>query len=307
MTQSLKAVIKGKSGIENIRDFVFGSGAYIDVYTNKYGVLQIEPYDKNEWLKSCVEIPFTEIQDMKVGFNTTNIITYVNIQSQDQLGAGKRYDSKDLVGIDLGAIFGNNSGSISNPNQKTNTTSTKKSTSTSTTKKTSGNPYNTKKKMIYLNSDNIYGKSTDKKFLEDIGKKLKKQGWSYKIIGVGPNTHTETYARKYKNGVWFCVYGGADGAVFRECAGKNSYTNTLKKNNLRTVIGMRAGCSILKGGKCYKYLKRAHDDNYSPSSYKGISNPLDMLTKAKVPIMYASTVDKMVSKFLAGGDNPKAC
>jgi hypothetical protein len=127
---------------------------------------------------------------------------------------------------------------------------------------------------------------------------LKKQGWSYKIIGVGPNTHTETYARKYKNGVWFCVYGGADGAVFRECARKNSYTNTLKKNNLRTVIGMRQGCDIRKGGKCYKWLRRAHDDNYSPSSFKGLANPSDYLLSHGYKYSFTNNVDTIVNEFI---------
>ena len=81
----------------------------------------------------------------------------------------------------------------------------------------------------------------------------------------------------------------------------------MKKNNLRTVIGMHGGGDIRKGGKYYKFLPRAHDDNYIPKSFKGIKYPLSVLTKGKVPIMYASTADKMVAKFLAGGDNPKAC
>ena len=311
MTTSLKSIIKGKSGIEIIRDFVFGSGAYVDVYANKYGVLQIEPYHKNDWLKSCVEIPFEEIEDMKVSFNTTNIVTGVQVQSKDQLNVGKTYSSKDTIGLDLAAIFGNNGVSISNPNTTSN--ASKNSNDTSTAKKNNGNPYNTKKKNVYISSDNIKNKSSDKQFMEDIGKKLKKQGWNYKIVGLGPNFHSEKYAKKYKDGVWFCIYGGADPAVFRECTGNNSYTKTLNKNNLRTVIGMRTGvvsgkpCDIRKGGKCYSYLKRAHDDNYSKSSFKGLKNPLDVLTKGKVPIMYESTADKMVAKFLKGGDNPKAC
>ena len=319
MTQSLKDVIKGKSAIEIIRDYCFGCGAYIDVYPSKYGAIQIEPYHKDDWLKSTVEIPYNIIQDMKVGFNTTNIITGVNIQASDELSTGDSLSASSLVNLDLQGIFGNNTASISNPNKtattnstaaaKTNTTvnnTSKNNTSTATAKKTNGNPYNTKKKKIYLNSDNIVNKSTDKAFLNNIAAKLKKQGWSTKVIGVDPNFHTEKYMKGCTDGVWFCVYGGADAAVFKETVGNNSYTKTLKKNNLRTVIGMKSGCDIRKGGKCYKYLKRAHDDNYSPSSFKGVSYPLDMLTKGKVPIMYASTVDKMVSKFLAGGDNPKS-
>ena len=306
MTKTFKSIIKGKTTIEVIRDFVLGSGGYIDVYPNKYGALQIEPYHKTDWLKSCVEIPFQDIQDMKVNFNTTNIVTGVEVQSTEQLAVGKQYTSKSVTGLDLEVIFGKKGETISNPNQSTTKNSTKKSNSTVTAKKTNGNPYGTKKKVVWLNSDNIRGKSTDKKFLNDIAKLLKKQGWTTKVVGVGPNFHTEKYMGP-KNGVWFCIYGGADAAVFKETVGKNSYTNKLKKLGSRTVIGMRQGCDIRKGGKCYKYLKRAHDDNYSPSSFKGISYPLDTLTKGKVPIMYAGTADKMVAKFLAGGDNPKAC
>lgn len=306
MTKSLKGIIKGKSIIEIVRDYVLGSGAYIDVYTNTYGVLKIEPFHKTDWFKTRVEIPFEAISDMKLSLNTTNMVTGVEVQSEDQLSVGKGYSSASLVNLDLAAFFGNNGVSISNPNQSASNAK-KTNTSTSTSKKNTSNPYNTKKKKVFLNSDNIRGKSTDNQFMKDIGKLLKKQGWSYKIVGVGPNFHTEKYAKKYKDGVWFCIYGGADGAVFREACRSNSYTNTLKKNNLRTVIGMRQGGDIRKGGKYYKWLPRAHDDNYSPSSYKGISYPLNMLTKGKVPIMYAGTAKNMVAKFLKGGDNPKAC
>lgn len=305
MTKSLKSIIKGKSAIELIRDFVFGSGAYVDVYPNKYGVLQIEPYHRTDWLKSCVEIPFEAIENMKLSFNTTNIVTGVNVQSSEQLSVGKGYSSATLVGLDLAAIFGNNGESISNPNKST-TNTTKTNNSTTTAKKNNGNPYKTKKKVVWLNSDNILGKTADKNFMNDIAKLLKKQGWTTKVVGVGPNFHTEKYMGP-KDGVWFCIYGGADAAVFKETVGKNSYTNKLKKLNSRTVIGMRQGCDIRKGGKCYKYLKRAHDDNYSPSSFKGLSYPINVLTKGKVPICYGSTAEKMVAKFLAGGDNPSAC
>lgn len=315
MTNTVQAVVKGKSTIELLRDLVIGTGAYIDVYANKYGIIQFEPYHKTDWLKSCVEVPFEAIQDMKVAYDTTNIISGVNVLSNDQLGSATDYTSEELVGIDLSAFVGSVGATVTSSKQTTTTTTTstaskttsKKSTSTSNSKKTTSNPYNTKKKQVFINSDNITSKSADKTFMNNLANKLKKQGWTTKVVGVGPNFHSEKYAKKYKNGVWFCIYGGADAAVFRETVGKNSYTNTLKKNNLRTVIGMRSGCDIRKGGKCYKYLKRAHDDNYSPSSFKGISYPLNTLTKGKVPIMYASTVDNMVAKFLKGGDNPKAC
>lgn len=303
MTQSMKGSIKGKSIIEVIRDYCLGSGAYIDVYPNKYGILQIEPYHKKDWLESNVTIPYHTIQDMKVKFDTKNIVTGVSITSSDSLKIGGSATSKELIGLDLAQLFGNNGASISTSKK----TKTKTSKGNTKTVKNTTNPYGTKLKKIYINSDNIYGKSTDRQFMKDFAAAMRKQGWKTKIIGWGPNTHTEKYMNGCKDGVWFCIYGGADAAVFRETVKKNSYTNKLKSLNSRTVIGMRTGGNIRKGGKYYKWLPRAHDDNYSPSSFKGISYPLATLTKGKVPIMYANSVKDMVAKFLAGGDNKEAC
>lgn len=306
MTAKYNVVIQGKTLIETIRDLVYGTGAYIDIYFDSYGICHIEPYHKAD-LKKGLVLSANTVTNRKFKFDTTNVITGVAVQSKDKLSPGSYYDSTNIVNLDLGAFFGDLSASITNPEKTTTATSsaaTKKSTTTTNTK----NPYNTKKKNIYISTDNIGTKTSDNKFMNDIAAKLKKQGWTTKIIGRGPNSHYyPNYAKNCKDGVWFCIFGGADAAVFKQCVGSNAYTNSLKKNNMRTVIGMHGGGDIRKGGKYYKWLPRAHDDNYSPKGFKGVSYPLDMLTKGKVPIMYANTADQMVSKFLAGGDNPKAC
>ena len=308
MTQKTKMIIRNQSWIEAIKTLVFGSGAYIDVYFDKYGIIHIEPYTKDDFYNTGLYLTTPEIAEATQEFDTTNIITGVVVHSSDKTKIGSAYGSSNLVNLNLTAIFGSLYTSIDNPNQETSTSSAKTSTTNkqSVTKTKTDNPYNTKKKVVWLNSDNILGKSTDRKFMEDVAKILQKHGWKTKIIGVGPNYHTETYMGP-KNGVWFCIYGGADGAVFREASRNNSYTNKLKRLGSRTVIGMHGGGDIRKGGKYYKFLPRAWDDNYSPSGYNGIKYPLDMLTKAKVPIMYASNAKQMAAKFLAGGDNPKAC
>lgn len=305
MTEKVNMVAKGESFIEAIRNLVYGSGAYIEVYFDIYGICHINPYHKDD-LKKGLVLSANTVTDRKFKFDTTNIITGAVVQSSDKLKAGTYYGAKEALNLDITAFFGDLSGSVnadSSTKGSTGSGASKKSTTTKNTK----NPYNTKKKKVYISSDNITSKSADKKFINDIAAKLKKNGWTTKVIGVGPNTHSERYMKNCTDGVWLCIYGGADAAVFKETVGKNSYTNKLKKNNLRTVIGMKQGGDIRKGGKYYKYLPRAHDDNYSPKSFRGISYPLNMLTKGKVPIMYAGTVDKMVAKFLAGGDNPKAC
>ena len=315
MTVKSNVIIRGKSWIEAIRDLVFGSGAYIDVYFDKYGRIQIDPYTKNDFFNTGLLLTSKEIGEYTQSFDTTNIITGVTVESNDKSKNGKHYTSRDLIGIDLAAIFGNLTTVIGNPNQSSSSTnsssnssrnSSSNSNKQSSTKTKTKNPYGTKKKVVWLNSDNIRGKSTDRKFMEDIAKILRKNGWKTKIVGVGPNYHTERYMGP-KNGIWFCIYGGADAAVFKETVGKNSYTNKLKRLGSRTVIGMRQGCDIRKGGKCYKWLKRAHDDNYSGSGFGGVKYPLKMLTNGKVPIGYADTAKQMAAKFLKGMDNPEAC
>lgn len=309
MTVKKKQIIRNKSWIEAMRDLVYGTGAYIDVYFDKYGRIQIEPYTKDDFFNTGLLLTANEITEYSESFDTTNIITGVTVQSTDKTKNGKHYTSRDLIGIDLSAIFGNLTAVIDNPNQNNSSSSSSKTTASkkkSSSKTKTSNPYGTKKKVVWLNSDNIKGKSSDRKFMEDIAKILKKHGWKTKIVGVGPNYHTEKYMGP-KNGIWFCIYGGADAAVFRETVGKNSYTNKLKKLGSRTVIGMHGGGDIRKGGKYYKWLPRAHDDNYSGSGFKGLKNPLSVLTKGKVPIGYASTAKQMAAKFLKGMDNPKAC
>lgn len=305
MTEKVNMVAKDKSFIDAIRDLVYGSGAYIEVYFDSYGICHINPYHKDD-LKKGLVLSANTVTNRKFKFDTTNIITGAVVQSKDKLKAGTYYGSSQVLNLDITAFFGDLAGSV-NQDSTSNNSSSNGSSKKSTTTKNKNNPYNTKKKKVYITSDKIGTKTADKKFMNDIAAKLKKNGWTTKVVGRGPNAHSETHMKNYKDGVWFCIYGGADAAVFKETVGKNSYTNKLKKNNLRTVIGMHGGGDIRKGGKYYKFLPRAHDDNYSPKSFKGIKYPLSVLTKGKVPIMYASTADKMVAKFLAGGDNPKAC
>ena len=77
--------------IEAIRNLVFSTGAHIDVYFNKYGVLQIEPFSKEDWLQSGIYLTTPELASSKFKFDTTNIITGVVVNSQDSLKKGHSY------------------------------------------------------------------------------------------------------------------------------------------------------------------------------------------------------------------------
>ena len=250
-------------------------------------------------------MPFEITTNRKFKFDVTNIISYVNVDTGDL--SFRDFSSENLLGLDLSAFVGIAMSTIQRENS---TTTIKKSSTTSKTSTTSNknsyNPYG-KKKVCWVQSDNINGKSSDLKFINDFAKKLRKKGWKVKVVGVGSNLHSEIYAN-VKNGIWFCIYGGVCAGTIRETYADTSYRRKIEKNNSRTVLGFRPPAGdIRKGGKYYKWLPRAHDDNFSPSSFRGISYPSKYLAKKKVPFMYASSVDEMVAKFIAGGDNPDAC
>ena len=80
----------------------------------------------------------------------------------------------------------------------------------------------------------------------------------------------------------------------------------MKKNHSRVVVCIfNKNNGILKGGKYYKFLPRSYDDGFSGKGFTGLKNPLKYMSNHGVPVMYATSVDKMVKKFLAGGDNYK--
>ena len=70
LTRSVNMIIKNKNEMELIRDFLFESGAYVDVYADKYGIVQIEPYHKDAWLKGGLTIDRKEIS-ISVWFHST--------------------------------------------------------------------------------------------------------------------------------------------------------------------------------------------------------------------------------------------
>lgn len=294
--------------MEQMRTLIYGNTFLIDLHVDEYGVVHFDPIHVNDFTKGLIELPFEITTNRKFKFDVTNIISGVNVDTGDL--SFRKYLSEDLLGLNLSVFVGSIMSTIQGENSTTTIKSNKKSTNTSktstTSKKNTYNPYG-KKKICWIQSDNINGKSSDLKFINDFAKKLRKKGWRVKVIGVGSNLHSEIYAN-VKNGIWFCIYGGACAGTIRETYANTSYRRKIEKNNSRTVLGFRPPAGdIRKGGKYYKWLPRAHDDNFSPSSFRGISYPSKYLTKKKVPFMYASSVDEMVAKFIAGGDNPDAC
>ena len=297
MDYKQQMIIRDKSYIEAIRDLVFGSGAYIDLYFNRKGVLQIKPYSKNDWLTNGLYITTQELAEEKFSFDITNVITSVIVNGNEHSGA--LYSSESLSGLDLTAFFGQLGSSVSGSNDSTKI-ATSSSSSGSKTSNTSGNPYGTKKKEVTIDADGGFSKS----FLNNVADKLRKHGWKVNVKGIGPGQHSINY-KNVKNGVYMPFYNGLCAGTIWEM-GLNYYGGLIKKNgsvlapawytNSWTSSSMKKYRNDITG---IKSLKRAWDDNFS--SIKSLSNPAKYMTNHKVMYSVGDTVDKIVSQFLAGG------
>ena len=308
MKYKVPMIIRDKSYIEIIRDLTIGYMRYIDVYFNENGIIQIEPFSVQDWQNTGLYLTTDEVASRKFKFDITNSITDVIVQSQDALKLGKFYDSKDLFKMDLAVFFGTNITSISNPNKNennntSNSSSNNNSTATATGVKTD-NPYGTKKKYLLIDGD---GGET-KAFFEAIAKPIRKAGWTVEIGGIGPKWHSIDY-KKVKNGCYMTVMNGLCAGSIREWK-YDYYLGKIKKNGSVFCPAWDSRTFKNRGMKKYeldltgiKFLKRAWDDNFSPRSFKGISNPHKFMTDLGIKYCIAPSAETIAEQFLCGGWN----
>lgn len=161
---------------------------------------------------------------------------------------------------------------------------------------TSGTGRKITKKTIILSSDNIYTKATDKKLLNNMAKLLRAKGYKVIVSGIGPNYHVSD-VKKYSNACVFSLVGGIDSGMFVDMA-SSYYQYYLKKNNNQFVLGcVRSPSGVNLANRVW--LKRAHDDNYSKKSFKGLYFPGAYLNKkTKVDYVYGGTAKLLVNNFL---------
>ena len=294
MTTTKQMVFRDVSFIEAIRDLVFSTGAYIDVFFDKYGVLQIKPFSKQDWLENGIYLTTPELASRKFKFDTTNIITGVVVNSEDRLKSGRYYSSTKLVRLDLSAFFGNLTTTIDNPN-KTSTSSNTAKKSVSTKKSTKSNKKEGTGITVFMNTDNIHSKTKDMKLMKDIAKYLKKRGYKTEIGGIGPSYHYSQINRVKKNGIYLCIYGGACAGTLKEHWSSNHYKSVLKKKKAKMVVAFLSPPSTNIHN--LKWLPRAHDDNFSPRSFKGVKNPEKNLLNAGVGVVIGKNAKEIASKF----------
>lgn len=296
MSQQNYLLIRDKSSMEVIRDIVYGSGAYIDLYFNDNGVLQVEPYHKLDWMNTGVHIDHREVSEVKVKFDTTNIITKVIVTNGDTFtDMGQKYEN-DL----LTAFFGVMSTTLTN---KVEDTTKSTSSSSSGAVASNGNPYGSKAKKIWINADN--GSGSMKSAVANV---LKNKGWDVHVGRTGSNVHYEDYFNVTSDYQCYAtLYNGFCAGTIRE-AYSSSIQNTLKKKGVTLVVMWdTSGWTNPQGMQPYRNgdftgynAGRAWDDNFS-SSDPSINNVAGWL-KSKGAIYCASpTAEGIVDQFLKGG------
>lgn len=148
---------------------------------------------------------------------------------------------------------------------------------------------------VVLVSDSITNQSTDMARLEKVKTMLTNRGISVTINGIGPG---ETYRM---------LKGAPDGAlccyIAYCCAGtmrdfSTAYYKKLRGNRMILFINWSDKTDLYSCG----FLPRAHDDNFSPASFKGIERPLEYLKQQNIEVIQTRDLSKIADKIaeLAG-------
>ena len=287
MNVKKKMIIRDTSVIDTIRDIVFGSGQYIDIYFNDHGTLQLKPFSKDDWLSGGLVLTTPEIMKREFSFDTTNILTNVVVNGSNGK-LGNVLTSQELTGLNLSAFFGSLTGSVGNTsssNTNTNVKTSTKTVSVKTTKKEGTGIH------VFMNTDTINGVSSDKKLMNEIAKHLRKRGYTVTVGGVGSMTHYNDITKVKKNGIYFTLYGGRCAGTLKEQAYSNHYHSILKKRNARMVVG------FYRRKLTDAWLPRAHDDNFSPSGFSGWDKPYTRLRNAGVGVAQGNTAKEIAAMF----------
>lgn len=164
------------------------------------------------------------------------------------------------------------------------------------------NKFKTKYRHVYIDADGGFTKS----FLNNIAKKLRMAGWKVTVYGIGPGQHSKNY-KKVKGGVYMPIYNGLCAGTIKEMA-VGYYGGVIKSKGSVLAPAWFTSDWTSDRMKQFRtditkitYLKRAWDDNFSPKSFKGISNPAKFMTKNNIKYLVADTTYKLVEQFIYGG------
>ena len=156
-------------------------------------------------------------------------------------------------------------------------------------------PSNPKSRHIYISSDNIISTSKDTAFMNKIKSILENKGYTVSIIGLGPNTHnTKIWSESLPiNAVQLSIFGGADaGVIYDVC------TRSFMRAKSNRMIFFAYYSATSKDITALSWLERAHDDNYSASSFTGIANPDIYLKSHGYDYVYTSSAETIANSLI---------
>lgn len=171
--------------MDKIMNFAHYGQNITDVHFSPEGVCQLEPVDIDKWVKTGLLIRHSDLTQYKYGFDTTNILTGVNVQSQ-QAYKIKDNDKDDYINNiygDLANYFGASIGMIS----PSTTTVTTEGTGTSSPSSSGGSATGANKgKTIVVGCDtNVPG--SDAAWRDTTANKLRSAGYNVETLSVGSN------------------------------------------------------------------------------------------------------------------------
>jgi hypothetical protein len=123
---------------------------------------------------------------------------------------------------------------------------------------------------VYITSDNINNNKADTSRINAIINELKNLGVPTYAAGIGPSANINILENNKvpQNALVVDIVGGADAGCISEMKGK-WYKSIKGQRKVFTLLLSTSSVRITG----LNWLKRAHDDNYDPSSFTGVARP----------------------------------
>lgn len=146
-------------------------------------------------------------------------------------------------------------------------------------------------KPVYITSDNINNPTTDIARINSIVNGLRALGIKAYNMGLGPNTHISVLESSSvpTNALVIDIYGGACAGTLYEM-GTSWYKSIRGTKEVFTIFWPPA--KVITG---LTFLERAHDDNFSPSSFTGLAHPDQYLLNNGYKYLYSPDITTIVN------------
>lgn len=186
-------------------------------------------------------------------------------------------------------------------------------------------------RKVMISMDTTLTGSADTNMLNHIAGIIRNAGFKVETIGVGPNKWSNWIHNQggwnASNTILLGIVNGIDAGVVEECTsnygynksdgakiglpkgidrrwhGPNGFLHNDRNNTHVLACFYRCKDFYNPGSEYYDWLVRAHDDNYSKSSFKGVAHPRALLEEYGHKIIWAGagmdmTGDIVAQKFI---------